>query len=408
MVEQTKDVAQVGRIYNGRLVTKDGIIEDGLVVIDGGTIVYAGAKGEFDGREHTSDVVDIDAQGGWIAPGFIDVHVHGGGGADVMDGTLDALRTMARSHARHGTTGFLATTMTAPHEQLLPVVRVVRQAVESDGRQGENPQGARILGLHLEGPYVNPQRAGAQNPEHMRPPVVEEVEQLLEAAGDTWRLVTMAPELPGAYDTIRELVQRGVRVSMGHTSANYEQGKRGIAAGATQLTHTFNAMNPLHHREPGLLGASVDDDNVFCELIADGLHVHPLTMRLLYRMKGADGIVLITDAMRAQGCGDGQYMLGDLLVTVRNNEARLATDDGLGALAGSLLTMDAALRTMVDEVGVPLHKAVRMATYNPARAIGMADAKGSLAKGKDADVVVLDDELHVQSTIVGGKIVFRR
>lgn len=409
MIDGKENVWTVG---NARLVGRDSVIDDGLVAIAGGHIVYAGPRANYagDGDGKRSGEPDVDARGDYICPGFIDIHVHGGGGADVMDGTRSALHTIARSHVRHGTTGFLATTMTAPHERLLPVIAVVREAVAAD-RGGADTSGARVLGLHLEGPYVNPARAGAQNPTHMRGPSSSELEQLLEAAGDSWRVITLAPELPGVPEAIATLVERDIRVSMGHTAATYAQGKAAIAAGATLLTHTFNAMNPLHHREPGLIGAVLDDGTVFAEVIADGLHVHPLMMRLLYRLKGAEGIVLVTDAIRAQGCGDGEYTLGDLTVTVRDNEARLH-DTGAGAtpgaLAGSLLTMDAAVRTMVHQVGVPLHEAVRMASYNPAAAIGLTHTKGSLERGKDADIVVLDDALQVQKTVVAGRIVYSR
>lgn len=397
-------MTNVWAIGNGRLLTKDRVISDGLVIVDGSKIVYAGPRDDAPPAARAART--MDARGGYISPGFIDVHVHGGGGADVMDGTEAALQTMARSHARHGTTGLLATTMTAPHERLLDVVRTVRQAVAKD----EPPQGARVLGLHLEGPYVNAQRAGAQNPDHMRPPCPKELEQLWDAAGDSWRLVTLAPELPGALDAIRFLKDRGVAVSMGHTAADEAAARKAIRVGATMATHTFNAMNTLHHREPGLLGAVLDDESVWAELIADTLHVHPLMMRLLYKLKGAEKTVLITDSMRAQGCGDGDYMLGDLPVVVNDGEARLRADDSdvPGPLAGSVLTMDAAVRAMVRYVGAPVVEAIRMATYNSARAIDLQGRKGVLAKGHDADIVVLDDGLHVQMTVVEGRIVYTK
>lgn len=409
--------SNVWTIGNGRLVTNDRIIDDGLVVIAGTRIVYAGSRAEYVAGDAAA-TVDVDARGGHICPGFIDIHVHGGGGADVMDGTAAALHTIACVHARHGTTGLLATTMTAPHDELAPVVRTVREAVEGDQSRQRNrgdatarvEQGgaARILGLHLEGPYVNPLRAGAQNPQHMRAPSLMELKQLHEAAGHCLRTVTLAPELPGAPEAIDWLTERGIVVSMGHSAATYAEAQQAVAAGATVATHTFNGMNSLHHREPGLLGAVLNDDSVFAELIADGLHVHPAVMRLLYRLKGAARLILVTDCMRARGCGDGEYSLGDLVVSVRDNEARLRTDigDAPGSLAGSLLTMDTAVRTMVRDVGVSLREAVRMASQTPAAAIGLQETKGSLEKGKDADVVVLDEALNVQTTVVGGRVVY--
>lgn len=381
-------------IGNGRLIGPSGVVEDGFVVVEGTKIAYAGAR-------RPGDKLDIDAAGGWICPGFIDIHVHGGGGADAMDADAERLETMARSHARHGTTGMLATTMTGPHEGLLRAARAVGDAAARGPGAG-----ARILGLHLEGPYVNPKRAGAQNPVHMRPPVRSELDELYAAAGGFWRLVTVAPELPGALDTIRYLTSKGVAVSLGHTAANLDEALAAKAAGAVSVTHTFNAMNALHHREPGLLGAALDDGHFWAEIIADGLHVHPTAMRLAYKLKGPDKLVLVTDSMRAQGLGDGRYELGDLPVVVRGGEARLLAEDGEpGALAGSVLTMDAAVRTMVQRVGVPMHDAVRMASANPAALLGLQETKGSLTKGMDADVVVLNPELRAVVTAVEGRIV---
>lgn len=403
-------------VSNGRLVAVDGIVEDGLVIVHDGKIAYAGSREGAGRAGFASDAPGaqqnpnfIDAGGGYICPGFIDIHVHGGGGSDVMDGTREALDTIARSHARFGTTGLLATTMTAPFAQLEDVVRVVGAAAAEPFVRQREPAGARILGLHLEGPYINPERAGAQNPEHMGPPDMVELERLVAAADGSWRLITLAPELPGALGAIRYLREQGVRVSAGHTASDWETARQALAAGATHLTHTFNAMNGLHHREPGLLGAMLDDDAVWAELIADGLHVHPVMMRLLYKLKGVDKLVLITDAMRAQGCPDGEYTLGDLPVVVKDGEARLRSKvpGEPGALAGSVLTMNGAVRRMVQDVGVSLVEAVRMASYNPAAAIGMQDSKGALAKAYDADVVVLDDDFNVQMTAVEGCIVYR-
>lgn len=384
-------------VGNGRLVGPDRVVGDGFVVVEGAKISYAGPR-------RAEDVPDVDAKGGWICPGFIDVHVHGGGGADAMDGDLAALETMARSHARHGTTGMLATTMTGPHSELVRAARVVGEAA-ARGPDG----GARILGLHLEGPYVNPRRAGAQNPAHMRPVVVAELDELYEAAAGFWRLITLAPELPGGLEAIRHLTAKGVKVSLGHTEADYGTAMRAKAAGAVSVTHTFNAMNGLHHREPGLLGAALGDEHFWAELIADGLHVHPAVMALAYKLKGPAKLVLVTDSMRAQGLGDGRYMLGDLSVVVGRGEARLASDDGEpGALAGSVLTMDVAVRTMVQRAGVPVPDAVRMASSNPAALLGLQESKGSLTKGKDADIAVLDADLGAVMTAVEGRIVYQR
>ena len=388
-------------VGNGRLVTPEGVIDDGLLVIEGGKIAYAGpAANAGDALRGVTVVEEWDARGGIICPGFIDGHVHGGGGADAMDASAEALVRMARAHAAHGTTALVATTMSAPHEQLLEVAHVVRKVQETA------TGGARLLGLHLEGPYINPERAGAHNPAWLRPPCPIELAQLAAVAGPAFRTITLAPELPGAETAIRWLVERAVSVSLGHTAATYEQAVAAVDAGARAATHLFNAMTGLHHRAPGCAGAALADARVRVELIADGVHVHPGALRLAYQCKGAAGVMLVTDCMRALGCPDGEYTLGDLPVVVREGQARLR--DNPAALAGSLLTMDQAVRVMVQQVGVPLAEAVRMASLTPAEALGLAHRLGRLAAGFDADVVVLDPDLTTAMTIVAGEVVFRR
>lgn len=385
-------------IRGGRVLTPDAEISDGVVIIDGGRIAYVGAAVDSP-LIASSDEIEIDANGGIVCPGFIDMHVHGGGGADTMDGTDEALRVMARTHAKYGTTALLPTTVTAPHDTLLEVAAAVRRAV------GTDTGGAQVLGLHLEGPYINPKRAGAHNPDHMRLPTRHELEQLYEAAGSSWRVVTMAPEVLGAHAATRWLVERGVRVAIGHTDATYEQAMAAVSAGARHATHLFNAMRGWHHREPGCIGAILDRDDVAAELIADGLHVHPAAIRVVLRCKGPERAVLVTDCMRARDMPDGEYRLGDVMVTVRDGQARL--QDGL-TLAGSLLTMADGVRLLVQQVGVSLADAVRMAASSPARALGVDHVKGTLEAGKDADVVVFDQDLTVRATIVAGRVVYSR
>jgi len=386
-------------VGNGRLVTPAGIVDDGLVITDGEKIVYAGAAASAGGfLEETRGAEELDAGGGYICPGFIDGHVHGGGGADVMDATAEAIAQLARTHAVHGTTRLVATTMSAPLEHLLDVAAAVRPMV------GVDTGGARVLGVHLEGPYLNPARRGAHNAAYLRPPDPAELERLYEALGRALVTVTLAPELPGAEAAIRWLAGRGVNVSIGHTAATYEQALAAVDAGARAATHAFNAMEGLHHRAPGCLGAVLVDGRVRAELIADGVHVHPGAMRLLYRCKGAAGVMLVTDGMRAVGCPPGEYLLGDLPVVVRDGQARLKDDPA--ALAGSVLTMAEAVRVMVRSVGVPLVEAVGMATWTPAEGLGVAGSLGRLSPGYEADLVVLDEDLAVRMTMVAGEVVF--
>ncbi|OUM92844.1 MAG: N-acetylglucosamine-6-phosphate deacetylase [Firmicutes bacterium ZCTH02-B6] len=386
-------------IGNGRLVTPDEVVEDGVVVVSAGKIVYAGPARDAPGSVWDGSV-ELDARGGYICPGFIDGHVHGGGGADAMDASPQALARMAQAHAAHGTTALLATTMSAPHEQLLGVADAVRRA------QLSGTGGARLLGLHLEGPYINPERAGAHHRAWLRPPAAAELEELYRVAGPALRTVTMAPELPGAVEAIRWLSARGITVSLGHTAASYEQAMAALDAGAQAATHLFNAMQALHHRSPGCAGAVLVDDRVRVELIADGVHVHPGVLRLAWRCKGAAGIMLVTDCMRALGCPDGEYTLGDVDVVVRQGQVRVR--DNPAALAGSLLTMDQAVRVMVQAVGVSLPDAVRMASLTPAEALGLAHRLGRLAAGYEADVVVLNQDLEATITMVAGEVVFQR
>ena len=395
-------------VFNGRVMAPGGDIEDGVVVIDGGRISFVGPAAAWREGGGAAAAVRIDAEGGWICPGFVDIHVHGGGGADVMDADPDALRTLARTHARYGTTSFLATTVTAPHEKLLEVAEVVARMAGRPGHPagGAPTGGAQLLGLHLEGPYINPRRAGAQNPAHMRPPNLRELEQLYEVLGSAWRIITIAPELPGAEAAVRWLARRGVLVSMGHTDATHDEARAAVAAGVRHATHLFNAMRGWHHRDPGCIGAVLDDDRVGAEIVADGEHVHPSALRLAYRLKGPERLCLVTDCIRALDMPDGVYRLGDVDVLVRDGRARLAGRED--ALAGSLLTMSGAVRTMVRLAGVPLRQAVTMASLNPARAAGVARAQGTLEPGKDGDVVVLDDDLAVRAVVVAGQVVYSR
>jgi N-acetylglucosamine-6-phosphate deacetylase len=330
-----------------------------------------------------------------VAPGFIDLHVHGGGGAALWSGEPEESRRACAFHARHGTTGLLATTLPAAPEDLREAVRGIAAAREHE---------PALLGIHLEGPFLSPDRPGALDPRRMRLPDRGELAELLAAAGGAIRIMTLAPELPGGLDLIADLAGAGVVPALGHSAATYEVARAAIAAGARHATHLFNASGPLHHREPGVAGAALDAPEVTCELIADGHHLHAATLRLAHRVKGAAGLALITDAIPAAGAPDGESRLGDAPIVVAGGVARTAA----GALAGSTLTMAGAVRHAVHAAGIPLPDALAMASATPARVLGLEGRKGVLASGADADLVVLDDDLGVHATYRAGRLVHAR
>lgn len=340
--------------------------------------------------------------GGVIVPGFVDIHVHGGGGHSMTLGEPDAVAAAAAFHLGHGTTTIMASTVTAPLDEL--VATCTRIATLIDERGDDPEPAARLAGIHLEGPFLATGRCGAQNPAHMIDPTPDAVEALIAAGGRHLRMVTIAPERPGAMDAIRRFVDAGVLVAVGHTDADLAQARAAIDAGATVATHLANAMPPLLHRAPGPIGACLTDARVTCELIVDNLHLDPTMVMLAHAAKGATGLSLITDAISAAGVGDGDYVLGELAVRVSGGAARLVdADGGHGSLAGSTLTMDAALRNAVA-AGVPLTDAVMAASTNPARLLGLGDVTGSIAAGCRADLVVLDRELTVRAVLAGGEL----
>lgn len=338
----------------------------------------------------------LDATGCYVLPGFIDVHVHGGDGHDTMDATAEGLTAMAAFFARHGVTAFLATTMTAPHADILRAVAAVGQ-----WRQ-QLTRGARMIGVHVEGPYISLKFPGAQPAEFIRPPSVDEFAELL-AAGPV-RMMTLAPEVKGSDELITAARQQGVIAVWGHTDATYELCVQAAAWGVTQATHTYNAMSGLHHRKPGVLGATLTLDSIYAQLIADNIHVHPAAMNVLARCKGVNRTVLITDAMRAAGLPEGEYDLGGQPVTVKDGSCRLAD----GTLAGSILTMERALVNFMAATGLSLAASWPTTSRTPAQSLGLDQHYGSLQPGYQADIVLLDPQLQVVATVVGGQIVYLR
>ncbi len=333
-----------------------------------------------------------------VLPAFIDTHVHGAGGADAMDGTEEALLTVAKTLAADGTATFLATTMTQSPENIKKALSAVK------AYRGKNhDEGAYIHGVHLEGPFIAEKFKGAQPLEYVDAPSVETFREYQKASGGCIRTVTLAPEKEGAEELIKELKETGVNASLGHTSAKFCDIERAVKAGAVGVTHTYNAQSPLHHRDIGTVGAALLLDELQTEIIADTIHVSVPAIKLLVKNKKRKKITLITDAMRAKGMPDGESELGGQKVFVKNGEARLAD----GTLAGSVLKMNVAVKNMTEKVGVPFTEAVDFATKNPARMMGLSETKGSIKVGKDADFVVLDKDFNVLITIRNGKVIYK-
>lgn len=386
------------RLRCERIVTPSGVVAGEVAVRDGQIEAVVGAG-------VGSDAVELGER--WLVPGYIDMHVHGGGGAQCNTADPDEILALARFHASHGTTGLLATTVAGPVDELVVALGAIARCVDLGGAGGGAAGAdlgagdeARVLGAHLEGPFLSPARPGAMDPACFVSPDREVLGRLLAAGGGAVRMMTFAPELPDALDLVQALVRAGVIASMGHSDAGYEEARAAVLAGARAATHLFNGMRPFHHREPGVLGAALDLPEVSCELICDGVHVDPVALRLVYGAKGTAAIRLITDAMQAAGMADGRYRLGGAAVEVRDGVVRLAEG---GSIAGSTLTMDVAVRNAVRFLGIPVEEAVSLASTNPARLLGVGDRKGAISVGMDADLVVLDEELLACGTIVGGE-----
>lgn len=337
----------------------------------------------------------LDAGGLHLLPGFIDIHVHGGNGHELMDATPDGLQAMARFFAQHGVTSFLPTTWTAPHSAIMRALTLVAELI------GPVPGGATILGAHVEGPYLNPEKCGAQDSSLIRRAEREEALGFLETGAV--RLLALAPEFPENHWLIEECARRGITVSAAHTAATYAHMQYAVRLGLRHATHSFNAMLGLNHREPGTVGAVLTLPEINCELIADNVHVHPAVQNLLLRAKGPRGVILITDAVRAAGLPEGEYQIDTRTVRVQGGAVRLPD----GQLAGSVLTMETALRNFIQATGLNLQEAWPATSLNAARAIGVAERKGSLEVGKDADLVLLDNAGYVRATIVEGTVVYR-
>jgi N-acetylglucosamine-6-phosphate deacetylase len=376
--------APVQLLGGARVVTPGGVLNGAWVSVSEGRI------SEITSARPDNDAPVVDLQGAWLLPGYIDLHMHGGGGHNVAD-SLEAMEEAVAFHRGHGTTGTLVSLMTGPEQALNDQLTWAAELA----RRGPSRRG-RVLGSHLEGPFLSTRRCGAQNEAHMLAPDPALLQRLMDVAGDSLRMVTLAPELPGALELIETLSAAGVIAAMGHSDATYEQALAAIRAGASHATHLFNAMPPMLHREPGLVAAALDQ-GITCELINDTRHVHPTVVRLVFEL--IDSPALITDAIDATGAGDGRFELGGQEVVVEDGEARLAAT---GSLSGSTLTMDQALRNTVKVSGLSVERASAAASLVPARALGLERELGSIAPGMCADLVVLDDDLQVTGVMGSG------
>ena len=381
-------------IHADRALTPFEEIPDAVVVIQGGSIAAIGPRGKVAMPRGAREVA---AKGKTIVPGFVDVHIHGAGGHDVMEGTSQALETIAATVAEHGTTSLVATTVTASETQTCQSIADIANFILNEGLSPARGLCAEILGIHFEGPFISPARRGVHPPEWIAAPSSAMLKRFLAEARGTGLILTLAPELPGALELIAVAREAGLVVSLGHTDANLEEAKAAIAAGARHAAHVFNAMRPFSHRDSGVLGAVFTSPEVSAELIADGVHVDATAIRMLLGLKSPDRVILVSDGISATGMRDGKFQLGTFEVTVSGGICRNAE----GKLAGSTLTLDRALRNMVA-LGVPLSAALRMVTANPARQIGLGSRKGVLAPGADADLVFLDANLEVRGVMTRG------
>lgn len=374
-------------VLRGILVTPFEVIERGQIEILGSEIKYAGVV-------RGSDEAGIDYGNAYIVPGFIDIHVHGLNGYDSNDKDPESIQCISESLAAKGVTGFLPTIQTAPLKEIHEALKRVKDSLE------RGVSGAAVLGSHLEGPFISPERIGAQQ-QFIQKPSIKTLEGLLDASGGSLRLVTLAPELETGLEAVKFLVEKGVVVSAGHTDASYDEACKAFDAGLNSIGHFWNGMRGLHHREPGIVGAGLMDADVFVELIADCCHVHPAVLGLTMRLKGVDRIVLVSDSIKPAGLPDGEYSFGGRNFYLKDNIIKLDS----GVIAGSSTSLNKAVQNMIEKAGATLSEAIQMATDTPARLLEMK--KGRLEPGYDADITIMDSDYNVIETIVMGKTVYR-
>ncbi len=383
-------------ITGGTIITENQQIEAGILLCEDGKIKFIGDSAQV---MPEPDSTIINAAGKFVLPGFIDTHVHGSGGDDVMTDGAAGIQRAGKKMLAYGTTAWLPTTIAAKHEEILFAIEATTKA------ENTSEPMANILGLHLEGPFLNIRFKGAQPDEGIRDPNFDELEELLKLADGKIKIMTLAPELPGSMEMIGILTSKNIVASLGHSECDYDTALAAIEAGATYATHLFNAMSGVHHRKPGLAACCLNEPGICAEIILDGVHVNPQMARLAMRNKGREGLALITDATTAQGCGDGIYQLGKFSVKVEGALCTLM--DGV-TIAGSVLTMNRAVMNAVNFTGVNLIDAAYMAAMMPAKRCGVEARKGSLTVGKDADIAILNSDYSVAATVVNGVLAFEQ
>jgi len=376
-------------IKNANIITKTEILKNKILIFNDKIIDILDEEKII----KYNDALIIDAKNNYVSAGFIDIHIHGIKGNDVMDDSIESLEKIRKDIVSTGVTSFLATTLTASKEKLDNVLKNI------ENLKGKVTGGAEILGCHLEGPFINSKYKGAQNEKYIQTPDIE----FIKKYKDVIKKITLAPELEGSLDFIKECKEIGIITSLGHTEATYEQAIEAINHGASQITHTFNAMTSLHHRKPGLIGAALENDEVTCEIIIDNIHLHPAIQRIILKTKPIDKIILITDAMRACMMKDGMYDLGGLEVDVKNNKATLKD----GTIAGSVLTMNTALKNFYENTKLSLPKLISLVTVNPAKDLKLNN-KGEIRSNYDADLVIFDKNFKIIKTLVRGEEVIWR
>ena len=382
-------------LKNAKIVLKDRVIEGDILTADG--IIRDIIDRKSPVKAETLEIKNsIDLNGKYVVPGFIDVHIHGSNGADAMDGTAEALKTISSYIATKGTTKFLATTLTSSKEELINVLKIAAEL------QNKEIDGATIFGVHMEGPYFDVEYKGAQNEKYMKPATEKEIKDYLDVKPGLVKMMSLSPHTEQSIETVKFLKENGVIVSVGHSAAKFNDVMKAVDAGLSHSTHTFNGMRGINHREPGVAGAVLISDKINAEVIFDKIHIHPEIVRLMIKAKGTDKVVCITDAMAATGLPNGDYKLGELDVYVKDGEARLKSND---SLAGSVLTMDKAFKHVI-ELGYPIYEAVKLTSTNAAVEFGLN--AGAIEVGKEADFTILDDSYNVDMTIINGNIKYQR